>query len=263
MLWVLIINASSRHFHDYPQHTFLWRNKKNCSRIIIKYSSLTSTVSLLCSPKNFGGAYSRRFVRASVRPCVRASVRPSRSCPRKFSETACRISVKLHGNIKYQRWMRISPACSGSMIFPRVIALWWVLHEYIGYCSCPREFSETTSRISLKLHGNIKYGRWMCISPACSGSMIFPRVIALWWVLHEYIGYCSCPREFSETTSRISLKLHGNIKYGRWMCISPACSGSMIFPRVIALWWVLHEYIGYCSCPRKFLANTGRNSTKF
>ena len=31
---------------------------------------------LLCSPKNFGGAYSRRFVRASVRPCVRASVRP-------------------------------------------------------------------------------------------------------------------------------------------------------------------------------------------
>ena len=217
----------------------------------------------LCSPKNFGGAYSRRFVRASVRPCVRASVRPSRSCPRKFSETACRISMKLHGNIKYQRWMRISPACSGSMIFPRVIALWWVLHEYIGYCSCPREFSETTSRISLKLHGNIKYGRWMCISPACSGSMIFPRVIALWWVLHEYIGYCSCPREFSETTSRISLKLHGNIKYGRWMCISPACSGSMIFPRVIALWWVLHEYIGYCSCPRKFLANTGRNSTKF
>ena len=85
----------------------------------------------LCSPKNFGGAYSRRFVRASVRPCVRVSVRPyvrvsvrpSRSCPRKFSETACRISMKLHGNIKYQRWMRISPACSGSMIFPRVIAL--------------------------------------------------------------------------------------------------------------------------------------------
>ena len=152
----------------------------------------------LCSPKNFGGAYSRRFVRASVRP--------SRSCPRKFSETACRISMKLHGNIKYQRWMRISPACSGSMIFPRVIALWWVLHEYIGYCSCPREFSETTSRISLKLHGNIKYGRWMCISPACSGLMIFPRVIALWWVLHEYIGYCSCPRKFLANTGRNSTK---------------------------------------------------------
>ena len=65
----------------------------------------------------------RPCVRASVRPCVRASVRPSRSCPRKFSETACRISMKLHGNIKYQRWMRISPSCSGSMIFPRVIAL--------------------------------------------------------------------------------------------------------------------------------------------
>ena len=80
-------------------------------------------VYLLCSPKNFGGAYSRRFVRASVRPYVRVSVRPSRSCPRKFSETACRISMKLHGNIKYQRWMRISPSCSGSMIFPRVIAL--------------------------------------------------------------------------------------------------------------------------------------------
>ena len=30
----------------------------------------------LCSPKNFGGAYSRRFVRASVRPYVRVSVRP-------------------------------------------------------------------------------------------------------------------------------------------------------------------------------------------
>ena len=135
-----------------------------------------------------------------------SSVRPSRSCPRKFSETACRISMKLHGNIKYQRWMRISPACSGSMIFPRVIALWWVLHEYIGYCWCPREFSETTSRISLKLHGNIKYGRWMCISPACSGSMIFPRVIALWWVLHEYIGYCSCPRKFLANTGRNSTK---------------------------------------------------------
>ena len=148
----------------------------------------------------------RPCVHASVRPCVRASVRPSRSCPRKFSETACRISMKLHGNIKYQRWMRISPACSGSMIFPRVIALWWVLHEYIGYCSCPREFSETTSRISLKLHGNIKYGRWMCISPACSGSMIFPRVIALWWVLHEYIGYCSCPRKFLANTGRNSTK---------------------------------------------------------
>ena len=143
---------------------------------------------------------------SSVRPYVRVSVRPSRSCPRKFSETACRISMKLHGNIKYQRWMRISPACSGSMIFPRVIALWWVLHEYIGYCSCPREFSETTSRISLKLHGNIKYGRWMCISPACSGSMIFPRVIALWWVLHEYIGYCSCPRKFLANTGRNSTK---------------------------------------------------------
>ena len=30
----------------------------------------------LCSPKNFGGAYSRRFVRASVRLYVRVSVRP-------------------------------------------------------------------------------------------------------------------------------------------------------------------------------------------
>ena len=166
-----------------PQHTF------SCKKNIDTF---------LCSPKNFGGAYSRRFVRASVRP--------SRSCPRKFSETACRISMKLHGNIKYQRWMRISPACSGSMIFPRVTALWWVLHEYIGYCSCPREFSETTSRISLKLHGNIKYGRWMCISPACSGSMILPRVIALWWVLHEYIGYCSCPRKFLANTGRNSTK---------------------------------------------------------
>ena len=77
--------------------------------------SVSPKAIFLCSPKNFGGAYSRRFVRASVRP--------SRSCPRKFSETACRISMKLHGNIKYQRWMRISPACSGSMIFPRVIAL--------------------------------------------------------------------------------------------------------------------------------------------
>ena len=36
----------------------------------------TLVVTFLCSPKNFGGAYSRRFVRASVRPCVRASVRP-------------------------------------------------------------------------------------------------------------------------------------------------------------------------------------------
>ena len=35
-----------------------------------------AVIALLCSPKNFGGAYSRRFVRASVRPCVRASVRP-------------------------------------------------------------------------------------------------------------------------------------------------------------------------------------------
>ena len=58
---------------------------------------------------------------SSVRPYVRVSVRPSRSCPRKFSETACRISMKLHGNIKYQRWMRISPACSGSMIFQELL----------------------------------------------------------------------------------------------------------------------------------------------
>ena len=75
------------------------------------------------SPACSGSMIFPRVIRASVRPCVRASVRPSRSCPRKFSETACRISMKLHGNIKYQRWMRISPACSGSMIFPRVIAL--------------------------------------------------------------------------------------------------------------------------------------------
>jgi len=32
---------------------------------------------LLCSPKNFGGAYSRRLVRPSVSPSVRQSVRPS------------------------------------------------------------------------------------------------------------------------------------------------------------------------------------------
>ena len=31
-------------------------------------------ICFLCSLKNFGGAYSRRFVRASVCPCVRASV---------------------------------------------------------------------------------------------------------------------------------------------------------------------------------------------
>ena len=39
----------------------------------------------LCSPKNFGGAYSRRLVRPSVRPSVSQSVRPSvrttHSCP--------------------------------------------------------------------------------------------------------------------------------------------------------------------------------------
>jgi len=35
----------------------------------------------LCSPKNFGGAYSRRLVRPSVSPSVRQSVRTSHSCP--------------------------------------------------------------------------------------------------------------------------------------------------------------------------------------
>jgi len=35
----------------------------------------------LCSPKNFGGAYSRRLVRPSVRPSVRQSVRTTHSCP--------------------------------------------------------------------------------------------------------------------------------------------------------------------------------------
>ena len=85
---------------------FLWRNKKNIN---------------FYAPRRISGEHI--VAASSVCPCVRASVRPSRSCPRKFSETACRISMKLHGNIKYQRWMRISPACSGSMIFPRVIAL--------------------------------------------------------------------------------------------------------------------------------------------
>ena len=198
---------------------YYWEHLHVCSGYVTQVSEpwpmgllFNNIVGCFYAPRRISGEHIvaassvRPCVRASVRPCVRASVRPSRSCPRKFSETACRISMKLHGNIKYQRWMRISPACSGSMIFPRVIALWWVLHEYIGYCSCPREFSETTSRISLKLHGNIKYGRWMCISPACSGSMIFPRVIALWWVLHEYIGYCSCPRKFLANTGRNSTK---------------------------------------------------------
>ena len=32
------------------------------------------TFLFLCSPKNFGGAYSRRFVRASVCPCVRPAL---------------------------------------------------------------------------------------------------------------------------------------------------------------------------------------------
>ena len=30
MLWVLIRNTSSRHFNEYPQHIFSWRNKKKC-----------------------------------------------------------------------------------------------------------------------------------------------------------------------------------------------------------------------------------------
>jgi len=38
---------------------------------------LLSIIRFLCSPKNFGGAYSRRLVRPSVRPSVRQSVRPS------------------------------------------------------------------------------------------------------------------------------------------------------------------------------------------
>ena len=164
---------------------------------------------LLCSPKNFGGAYSRRFVRASVRPCVRASVRP---CVRPALVHANSRKLLVGFQWNFNGILSIKGGCAYHLrvlvrwFFPRVIALWWVLHEYIGYCSCPREFSETTSRISLKLHGNIKYGRWMCISPACSGSMIFPRVIALWWVLHEYIGYCSCPRKFLANTGRNSTK---------------------------------------------------------
>ena len=35
----------------------------------------------LCSPKNFGGAYSRRLVRPSVRQSVSPSVRPIRVRP--------------------------------------------------------------------------------------------------------------------------------------------------------------------------------------
>ena len=39
------------------------------------------TFLLLCSPKNFGGAYSRRLVRPSVSLSVRQSVRTTHSCP--------------------------------------------------------------------------------------------------------------------------------------------------------------------------------------
>ena len=41
ILWVLIRGASN----EYPQHMFLWRNKKKYSRIITKYSSLTQAMS--------------------------------------------------------------------------------------------------------------------------------------------------------------------------------------------------------------------------
>ena len=64
-----ISNSSS-----FAKRGFLkFRTQLSSSNFLLAHSNFGN---FLCSPKNFGGAYSRRFVRASVRPCVRASVRP-------------------------------------------------------------------------------------------------------------------------------------------------------------------------------------------
>ena len=66
--------ASSIHSHA-NSHCFM----KVCSDWLLLCAKLFDW--LLCSPKNFGGAYSRRLVRPSVRASVRPSVRPIRVRP--------------------------------------------------------------------------------------------------------------------------------------------------------------------------------------
>ena len=53
---------------DVPGYHFECLNRKKCAR---KSGGIGI---FLCSPKNFGGAYSRRLVRPSVRPSVRPYV---------------------------------------------------------------------------------------------------------------------------------------------------------------------------------------------
>jgi len=65
LYFYLTMGVKKRQFDFNPEQLFL-----------ISLSSLVFSV-LLCSPKNFGGAYSRRLVRPSVRPSVSPSVRQS------------------------------------------------------------------------------------------------------------------------------------------------------------------------------------------
>jgi len=62
------LRTLSKFEHSFAHFTLLW-------------PSNTFSLLFLCSPKNFGGAYSRRLVRPSVSPSVRPSVRTSHSCP--------------------------------------------------------------------------------------------------------------------------------------------------------------------------------------
>ena len=60
----------------YTQH---WLNYVNTCTTT--HLSSVFIINFLRSPKNFGGAYSRRLVRPSVRPSVCQSVRTTHSCP--------------------------------------------------------------------------------------------------------------------------------------------------------------------------------------
>ena len=54
MLWVLIRSLGAS--NEYPQHMFLWKNKKKYPRIITKFSSVTNPLMCLFYSSALGAA---------------------------------------------------------------------------------------------------------------------------------------------------------------------------------------------------------------
>ena len=152
--------------------------------------------------------------------------------------------------LHYKEELRMLQACSSSLISSRVMALWWFF-----ICQfCTGYFSATTDWNSSKLDRMLHYQEELRILPACSGSLISSRVMG---PLMTFICQ-SCSGYFSATIDWNSSKLHGMLHYQEELCIFPACSGSLISSRVMALWW----FFICLSCQGYFSATTHWNSLK-